>query len=198
MSTPAERIGLPRLLQPPVLPLQIVQAERAIDRQREELGLERLREEIVRAAADRAHGVGAVVLSGQHDDLGVRRELEDLLQQLEPFGDGIGIGRQTRDPWSPPAARGGAAARARFRDRSRAASRTGRTPSRSASAGRDRPRRSAAAALLRSCVTSLCTSGCRVAGASKAGSSKRTCVPTSGVLSTSTRPPSSCTYWKLS
>ena len=80
---PGERVRLPHRLQPPVLLLQVVQAERAVDGQRQQLGLERLGEEVVGAEPDRAHGVGAVVLPGQHDHLGVRRELEDLLEQLE-------------------------------------------------------------------------------------------------------------------
>ena len=56
------------------------QAEGALDGQAEQIGIERLREEIVGAERDRAQRVGLVVLAREHDDLDVGVELEHLLR----------------------------------------------------------------------------------------------------------------------
>src|SRR6185437_2386712 len=43
---------------------------------------------------DRLQGVGAVVLAGQHDHLGIRGESVDLLEELQTFGRVVGLRRQ--------------------------------------------------------------------------------------------------------
>ena len=102
-----ERTWMTHRLQAPILLLQVEEPKRAVDREREQLGLEWLGEEIVRAHSHGTHGVRAIVLPGQHDDLGVGCGGEDLLQQREPLGDRIGIGRQAEvhrdNRWSVPA-----------------------------------------------------------------------------------------------
>lgn len=80
--------------QAPVFLLQIVQAESSFDRQREQFGFEWLGEEIVGAKTDGTQGVGAVVLSGEDDHLGVRCRRQCLLEQAEAFRDRIGRRRQ--------------------------------------------------------------------------------------------------------
>ena len=83
-------------LQPLVLRLQVVDAECPVDRPGQELGLERLGAEIMRAETDRLQGVRTVVLSGQHDHLGRRGERADLLQQPQTLGRIVGMGRQAQ------------------------------------------------------------------------------------------------------
>ena len=71
-------------------------AEGALDGEIEQLGLEGLGEEVVGAHADRAQRIAAVVLTGQCDHLGGRREREDLLEGLESFIGGVRVGRQAQ------------------------------------------------------------------------------------------------------
>jgi hypothetical protein len=66
----------------------------ALDHQFEDVGLERLLEEIVGAEADRLDRVAAVEVAGDDDDLGQRRQREDLLQRGEALGGAVGVGRQ--------------------------------------------------------------------------------------------------------
>jgi hypothetical protein len=73
-----------------------VQPVGALDGQAEHLDLERFGEEIIGTQSDRAQRVGAIVLTGEDDDLGVRRQRQDLFEQLETFGDGIGSGGRPR------------------------------------------------------------------------------------------------------
>jgi hypothetical protein len=63
-------------------------------RQTKHLDLERLGKEIIGAESNGAQRVGAIVLTGQDDDLGVRCQRQDLFEQLETFGDGIRVWRQ--------------------------------------------------------------------------------------------------------
>ena len=56
--------------------------------------IERLGKEVVRTERDRTARIGAVVLAGHDDDLGVGRELQDLLQRPESFADAAGLRRQ--------------------------------------------------------------------------------------------------------
>ncbi len=60
----------------------------------EQLGLERLRVEIVGAEADRLDRVRAVVLAGDHDDLRVRRDRQHLGEQREALGRAVRVRRQ--------------------------------------------------------------------------------------------------------
>ncbi len=53
-------------------------------------------EEVVVAHADRAQRIAAVVLAGQCDHLGGRRERKDFLQGLESFIGGVRVGRQAQ------------------------------------------------------------------------------------------------------
>ncbi len=71
-----------------------MQAEGAIDRQPEDLRLEGFGEEIVGAKPDGAQRIGLVVLAGQHDNLGVRRQSQQLFEQAKALRYRIGIGRQ--------------------------------------------------------------------------------------------------------
>ena len=73
--------------------LQVVQAERTLDGQQQELGFEGLGEEIVGTQFDRAQRVGPVVLAGEDDHLGVRRDRQDLFEQSEALGRRIGVRR---------------------------------------------------------------------------------------------------------
>jgi hypothetical protein len=91
-----QHIRLLHRLQAFVLLLQFMKAVGALDRQAEHLDLEGLGKEVVGAEGDRAQRVGAVVLAGEHDDLGVRRQRQDLFEQLEAFGDRIGSGGKPR------------------------------------------------------------------------------------------------------
>jgi len=81
-------------LEPPVLLLQLLDTKRALDRPRENLGLERLSAEIVRAERDRLERVRAIVLPGQHDHLGVRSEHVHLFEQAETFARVVRIRRK--------------------------------------------------------------------------------------------------------
>jgi len=84
------------LLQAAVLGLQFGHAEGAVDDQAQQLGLEGLGEEVVGAHGHGAQRVGLVVLAGQHDDLDVGVGVQQLLQQLETFAGGVGVGRQAQ------------------------------------------------------------------------------------------------------
>ena len=75
-----ERRLLPVRVQAAVLLLQLVHPERALDHQLKDVGLERLREEVVGAQFNRLQGILAILLPGQHDHLGVGRDRKDLLQ----------------------------------------------------------------------------------------------------------------------
>ena len=79
---PFERRGELRLAQLPVLLFERVDVERAADQQPQHVGVDRLLVEIVGAERDGAHGVVAVVVAGDDDDLGLRREAQDLPQRL--------------------------------------------------------------------------------------------------------------------
>ena len=91
-----QRIGLVQGLQSPVLGLQLEQPESPVYRQSEQLGLEGLGEEIVGAERNSSQRVGLVVLPGQHDHLGVRVDLQQLLEQPEALADRIGVWRQSQ------------------------------------------------------------------------------------------------------
>jgi hypothetical protein len=90
----AERLGALRRLEPAVLLLQVVQAEGALDDEGQELRLERLRVEVVRAKPDRLHRVRAVVLAGEDDHLRVGEERERLLQASQALGRLVRRGRE--------------------------------------------------------------------------------------------------------
>jgi hypothetical protein len=83
-------------LQSFVLLLQFMQSVGALDGQAEHVDLERLGKEIIGAESDGAQRVGAIVLAGEDDDLGVGRQRQDLFEQFETLGDRIGVGRQTQ------------------------------------------------------------------------------------------------------
>ena len=89
-----QRVGLVEFLQTAVLLLQFEQPERALDGEVQHLGLEGLGQEVVGTERHGAQRVGLVVLPRQHDDLGVGVGGEQLLEELEAFGNRIGVGRQ--------------------------------------------------------------------------------------------------------
>ena len=91
----AERAGRRSCLQATVLRLQLVQPEGAVDHEREQLALEGLGAEIVRPQADGLRAF-AWSLPGEHDDLGVRRRAQDLLQQAHSLGWFVGCGGRPR------------------------------------------------------------------------------------------------------
>jgi len=74
--------------------LQREQAVGAVYGQAEQIGIERLREEIVGAESDRPQGVRLVVLAREDDHLDVGGDTEKLLQQAKTFRDRIGVGRK--------------------------------------------------------------------------------------------------------
>ncbi len=81
-------------LEAPVVLLQVVEPQRTIEGQGQQFGLEGLGEEVVGAHAHRPDGVLAIVLAGEHDDLGVGRKGEDLAEQPETLGDVVRGRRQ--------------------------------------------------------------------------------------------------------
>ena len=143
--------------------------------------------------------VGAIVLARQHDDLGVRRERVISSSSLKPSYGSSGRGGRPRSIVTTAGSCRRSCASALSRSSATHGLVAGRTPSSSASAAPGRPRRSAAAALV---AHGLPRAALRrpslersAGGASRRrrqdGSSKRTGVPSPGVLSTSMRPPSS-------
>ena len=73
-----------------------MQAECAVDREVEQFRLKRLGKEIVSAERNRSQRVCLIILSGQDNNLGVGRDLKNLLKEPETFGDGIRIRRQSQ------------------------------------------------------------------------------------------------------
>ena len=87
------RAGL-ALAQDPVLLLQRADLERPVDDQPQYVDVERLLVEVVGAQAYRLHGVVAVGITGDHDDLGARRQAQDLAERRHALADALGIRRQ--------------------------------------------------------------------------------------------------------
>ena len=71
-------------------------AEGALDRQRQQFRLEGLGEEVIGPQPDGLHRILAVMLTGEHDDLGVRGQRKHLAQQRKALGDIVGRRRQTQ------------------------------------------------------------------------------------------------------
>jgi hypothetical protein len=89
-------VGLVQGLQAAVFGLQFGQAVGAFDGQVQHVRLERLGQKVVRTQCHGAQRVGLVVLAREHDDLGGRLEVQDLLEQLEAFGHRVGVRRQAQ------------------------------------------------------------------------------------------------------
>ena len=84
-----------RLAQLPVLLFERVDVEGAADDQPQHVGVDRLLIEIVGAERHGAHRVVAVVVAGDDDDLGLRREAAaSRCSVCMPSLDAFGIGRQ--------------------------------------------------------------------------------------------------------
>jgi hypothetical protein len=81
-------------LQTLVFGLQLGQAERALHREVEQLGLKRFGQEVVGAHGHRPQGIGLVVLPGQHDHLGVGSAASICSSSLKPSETRIRVGRQ--------------------------------------------------------------------------------------------------------
>ena len=90
------RIGDLGFPQPAVFGLQLCQLERAPKGQLEELRLKRLGEEVVGAQCDRTQRIGALVLTCQHDDLGVGCRRQNLREQPKSLGYRVRIRGQTQ------------------------------------------------------------------------------------------------------
>ena len=89
----AERAGRRSCLQATVLRLQLVQRKaRSITSVSSSLSKGLAQKSC--AQADGLQGVRVVVLPGEHDDLGVRRRAQDLLQQAHSLGWFVGVRRQ--------------------------------------------------------------------------------------------------------
>ena len=83
-------------LQATVFLLDPVQPRTTPDGDAEQVRIDRLFVEIIGTHCDRAHRIGAVVVAGDHDDLGIRRQGQHLLQQAKTLADTTGIGRQAQ------------------------------------------------------------------------------------------------------
>jgi hypothetical protein len=81
-------------LQGLVLALELVDVLGPVDEQREQFRVGGLLVEVIGAAGDGLHGVGAVVVAGDHDDLGLRRQGQDLAERGQALGDAAGVRRQ--------------------------------------------------------------------------------------------------------
>ncbi len=77
-----------------VFVLQFVQTVGAIDDKTEQIGVDRLVEEIVGAHADRLQRMLTIIVAGHHDDLGVRRLTQNVFQRLETLARAIRVGWQ--------------------------------------------------------------------------------------------------------
>ena len=149
-----------------------------------------------------ADGVGVIVLAGQDNDLGVGIEIQQLLEQPEALRHRIGVGRQaqvhrhhrrrvaTELQQRALAIAGGHRLEAVHRPLDLLLQRQVVLDD------QQRARRRAFGCHGHQGTLAMCSadSSC----ASNSGSSKLTSVPLPGSLCTSMRPPSSCTYWKLS
>src|SRR5262245_1115233 len=194
---PRERGGLLDGEEAAILLLQLVQTVGAVDGQAEELGFERLGVEVVRAEPDRLDGVRAVVLPGEHDHLRVRREGEHLLEELQALARVVGLRGQAEvhrdhDRLIAP----------QLRERALAI------------AGRhsleliERPTHlllergivldDKQGSAFRAAHATSRNDSSPAALTSERGTKTRTLVPAFGALSTTMRPPSPVTYWKLS
>src|SRR5579864_7738580 len=183
-----------RCVQAGVFLLQLVNAKRAVDRPGQQLGLERLRAEVMRTEADRLQCICPVVLPGQYDHLGPRNECMQLRQQLESLGGIVGLRRKPAihrdDSRLEPA---------HLRDRTGAVAGDDRLilverPQHlllECGIVLDNEQRLARHATCSSIITGP-------AAGSIAGISTRTHVPPPGRLSTCISPPSPFTYWALS
>jgi hypothetical protein len=80
----------------PVVLLHRMQEQGALYHQAQHVGVERLLLKIVGAHADRAQYIGAVLVTGQDNDLGVRRRAQDVAQQRQTLARAVRIGRQAQ------------------------------------------------------------------------------------------------------
>ena len=80
----------------PVFLFQFVDAVGTIDDQLQHVGINRLVEEVVGAHGHRAGGIFAFVVTGNHNDLGMRCIQQDIFQQRKAFRGAIGIRRQAK------------------------------------------------------------------------------------------------------
>ena len=88
---PGKRVRLLHVAQAPILALQFEHPECPVDDESEHIRIKGLGKEIVSPEVDRPQRVGLVVLSRQHDDLGVGFEFEHLSEQLEAFQHGVRV-----------------------------------------------------------------------------------------------------------
>jgi len=79
----------------PVLLLELIDADCAIDDETQQVGIDRLAEEIIGAGGHRLHGIFAVLIAGDDDHFRFRCNLEDLLDRGESLGRAIRIGGKT-------------------------------------------------------------------------------------------------------
>ena len=80
--------------QAPVFGFQLIDPARPIDDQRQNCRVDRLGAEVIRAEPDGAHRVFLLILAADDDDLGIRRDFENLFQRRKPFDGRIRMRRQ--------------------------------------------------------------------------------------------------------
>jgi hypothetical protein len=91
-----QRVGLVHQPAGAVFGLQFGQAVGALDGQVQQLGLERLGEEVVGTQGHGAQRVGLVVLAGEHDDLDVGSRSSICSSSLKPSDTESGSGGRPR------------------------------------------------------------------------------------------------------
>src|SRR5882672_1761847 len=89
-----ERRHAALLAQYPVFGFEFVHPERALHDERQHFGVEWFLVEIVGALGNRAHGVFAFVVAGDHDHLRVRRERQYFLERRETLAHALRVRRQ--------------------------------------------------------------------------------------------------------
>ena len=77
-----------------VFDFQRMDMQGAGNHQRQHVGLEGFLEKVVGAEMDRFYRIAAIEVAGDDDDLGGRRERQDLLQRRQAFGGAVDVGRQ--------------------------------------------------------------------------------------------------------
>ncbi len=76
----------------PVLPFEVVHVARPAQHDVQLVEVDGLIEKIVRAGGNRPKSVLALALTGDHDDLGLAPEPQDLAEETKAFLDSIGLG----------------------------------------------------------------------------------------------------------
>ena len=87
-----------RFLQAHIFVFQLVETVGTIDDKTQQVGVDRLVEEIIGAQADRVQGVLAVAVAGNDDDLGGGRGIEYGFEERKPFAGAVRYQAATRDP----------------------------------------------------------------------------------------------------